>query len=57
MESVLQAARRLYNSDVTMYNNCITTFPGNIFAKVFGFKESDLLEIEEFKKANIDVNM
>lgn len=57
MESQLQAARRLYNSDVTMYNNSITTFPGNIFASIFNFKEEDLFEIDELKKVNINVNM
>lgn len=57
MESQLQAARRLYNSDVTMYNNSITTFPGNIFASVFCFKEEELFEIDELKKVNINVKM
>ena len=31
-ENSLAAARRLYNSDVTIYNTKIQTFPGNIFA-------------------------
>lgn len=57
MENTLQAARRLYNSDVTMYNNSITTFPGNMFAGIFGFKQEALFEIEEYKKANIDVKL
>ncbi len=56
MENELQAARRLYNSDVTMYNNYINTFPGNIYAQIFGFKEQELFEIDELKKINIDVN-
>ncbi len=57
MESQLQAARRLYNGDVTMYNTKITTFPGNFFSKIFGFKECELFEIDELKKVNIDVKM
>lgn len=57
MESQLQAARRLYNSDVTMYNTKISTFPGNFVAGAIGVKEEELFEIEEYKKENIKVNM
>lgn len=55
MESQLQAARRVYNSNVTMYNTAIMTFPGLIFAKVFSFKEVEFFEIESNKKENIEV--
>lgn len=50
MESQLQAARRIYNGDVTVYNIKITSFPTNIIAKIFNFSEEDLFEIEEYKK-------
>jgi LemA protein len=56
MESQLQAARRIYNGDVTLYNTKISTFPTNIVAGFFGFSQADLLEIEEYKKENIKVN-
>ena len=57
MENTLQAARRLYNSDVTIYNVKITTFPGVLFAKYFGFKPEDVFVIEEYKKENIEVKL
>jgi len=57
MENTLQAARRLYNSDVTIYNVKITTFPGVLFAKTFGFKPEDVFVIEEYKKENIEVKL
>lgn len=57
MESQLQAARRVYNGDVTLYNTAISTFPNNIFAGIFGFYEESLFEIEEYKKENINVNL
>ncbi len=57
MESQLQAARRVYNGDVTLYNTAISTFPNNIFALMFGFKEETLFEIEEYKKENINVDL
>ncbi len=55
MESQLQAARRLYNGDVTLYNTKITTFPGNVIASTMGAKEIELFEIEEYKRENISV--
>lgn len=56
MESQLQAARRIYNGDVTLYNTTISTFPNNFFAGIFGFKEEELFQIEEYKKENIKPN-
>lgn len=55
IESQLQAARRVYNSDVTSYNTSIESIPNNIFAKIFGFKRADLFQVEEFKKENINI--
>ena len=57
MESQLQAARRIYNGDVTLYNTTISTFPNVIFAKIFGFKEFELFETEEYKKENIEIDL
>ena len=57
MESQLQAARRIYNGDVTLYNTSISTFPSNIFASIFGLKKEDLFEIEEYKKENIEIDL
>lgn len=57
MESQLQAARRVYNGDVTIYNTTITTFPNNMFALIYGFSEEALFEIEEYKKENINISM
>lgn len=57
MESQLQAARRIYNIDVTNYNTKISVVPNNIIAKMFGFKEEILFEIEEYKKENINVDL
>lgn len=57
MESQLQAARRVYNGDVTLYNTAISTFPSNIFALIYGFSEEKLFEIEEYKKENINIDL
>ena len=57
IESQLQAARRIYNNDVTKYNTKIQSIPSNIIANLFGFKPFDLFQIEEYKKDNINIEM
>ena len=56
IESELQAARRIYNMEVTNYNTAINVVPKNIVANMFGFKEEELFEIEDSKRENIKVN-
>lgn len=55
IESQLQAARRIYNNDVTKYNTKIETVPTNLIASMFGMKKAELFQIEEYKRANIDI--
>ena len=57
LESQLQAARRIYNGEVTSYNDKINIVPSNIIASLFGFKEAKLFEIEEYKKENINIKL
>lgn len=57
IESQLQAARRIYNNSVTTYNTKIQSVPTNIIASLFGFKEQDLFQIEEYKKEKINVEL
>lgn len=57
MEDQLQAARRLYNMDVTAYNTSLQTFPTNLIAGIFKFKEEKLFELEAGKDANVKVNL
>jgi LemA protein len=46
IESQLQAARRIYNNDVTKYNTKIAIFPNNIMAKLLKFKPLNLFSLE-----------
>lgn len=57
IESQLQAARRIYNNDVTKFNTAIETVPTNIIANIFSFKPAELFQIEEYKKENINIEM
>lgn len=57
MESQLQAARRIYNNDVTKYNTKISIFPFNIIAKIFGFNQEILFQTDSTEiESNIETN-
>lgn len=49
LESELQAARRIYINDITLYNTYIESIPINIIASIFKFKSHPFpkFEIEE----------
>lgn len=50
IEEKVAYSRQFYNDAVTMYNNKIQMFPGNIVAGMFGFKEEELFESLEGAK-------
>lgn len=57
IESQLQAARRIYNGDVTLYNTTIQIFPNNIIASIFKMEPEELFVIDEYKAQNIEVEV
>lgn len=57
IEDQLQAARRLYNMDVTTYNTSIQIFPTNIIATIFNFKIEELFQLEPGKAENIKIDL
>jgi len=46
VEDVLQRARRYYNGTVREYNTSIESFPGNLVARIFGFRKEAFFELE-----------
>ena len=44
-EDKIAYSRQFYNDSVLMYNNKCQTFPSNIIANMFGFKEADFFEV------------
>lgn len=46
-ENKIQAARRFYNGNVMELNTKVETFPSNIVAGMFGFKQEEFFELEE----------
>ena len=57
IESQLQAARRIYNTEVTEFNTKRYKFPSNLIANIFGFKEKALFEINNSERENVNINI
>ncbi|MBQ9608993.1 MAG: LemA family protein [Lachnospiraceae bacterium] len=55
-EEHLQAARRLYNSNVTAYNSMIVTFPNNIIAGSMGAVAKEFFAAEESKRQDVKMD-
>lgn len=47
LEDKILAARRFFNASVLDYNTAIQTFPGNIFAGVFGFQQKSSFAVKD----------
>jgi LemA protein len=45
VEDAIQNARRYYNAVIRDYNTRIQTFPGNMFAGMFGFQQRQFFEL------------
>ncbi|MCW8965392.1 MAG: LemA family protein [Candidatus Pacearchaeota archaeon] len=54
-EDKVAYARQYYNDSVMAYNNLYKTFPGNMFAKMFGKKSEDYLKVTEAEKKPVKV--
>ena len=46
VESEISAARRIYSTSITTYNNKVQTFPSNLFAKLFGYKSVEPIKFD-----------
>lgn len=57
VEEHLQAARRLYNSNVSTFNQKIVVFPSSIVANLKGLKEVAFFEADETKKEDVKINL
>lgn len=54
-EDKVAYARQFYNDSILSYNNKCKTFPGKIFAGMYGFKEKEYLKIAEHEKKVVKV--
>lgn len=55
IEEDISVSRTIYNSSVTNYNNKISIFPLNLFAKILGFKEKKLYIIDNKERENVKI--
>lgn len=53
VEENLQAARRVYNSNVSIYNQKVVVFPSNIIARWKNFTEREFFEAESVKREDV----
>lgn len=54
-EEQISAARRAYNSAVTIYNNACEMFPSNLIANWFKFEKAEVFEAKEQERATPNV--
>ncbi len=57
VEEHLQAARRLYNSNVSLYNQLLVSFPTSSIAKKKGMTKKDFFEADEVKKDDVKIDL
>ena len=50
-ENKIAYSRQLYNSVTSNYNVKLETFPTNVIAGMFGFKQAEFLQVPEEEKA------
>ena len=55
VEKDIEEARKHYNETTRNYNNLIQTFPNNILAKLFGFKQAEYFEVDFITRENVNV--
>jgi LemA protein len=55
VEEQLQASRRVYNSNVSTYNQEIIVFPTSIIARHYAFAKRDFFEAEEAKRQDVKI--
>ena len=57
VEEHLQASRRLYNANVSLYNEKVLSFPSSIVAKIKGLTKKDFFTAKEVERDNVDINI
>ena len=55
VEQHLQAARRLYNSNVSAFNSAIIVFPASMVAKSKRLEEKEFFSAEESKRVDVEM--
>lgn len=56
VEENLGIARKLYNSNVSAFNQMIVVFPNSIVATTRGMKQKEFFEADDLKKEDVKIN-
>jgi len=56
-EDHLQAARRVYNMNVSSFNQAIAVFPGSMIANRARYTEKGFFEADEIKRQDVKINL
>ncbi len=56
-EDEISYARRFFNAAVREYNTAIQTFPSNLVAMIFSFREAEFFEIEQIDRQLPSLNL
>ena len=57
VEDEIAQSRKYYNGCVRMFNTKVETFPGNLFAGMFGFRSKPMFEATELQRTDVGVKM
>ena len=57
VEEHLQAARRMYNANVSILNQAIVTFPSSIVAELKGIAKKEFFEAEDKKRDDVKIEL
>ena len=57
VEERLQASRRIYNANVSRYNQVVLSFPSSIIAKINNYSELEFFEANDVAKENVNIKL
>lgn len=57
VEEHLQASRRMYNANVSSFNQALVTFPSSMIASMKGLTKKSFFEAEETKKEDVKIEL
>jgi LemA protein len=55
VEEHLQAARRVYNANVSSYNQKVQVFPSKLLASLFHYSTKEFFEADDFKRNELEI--
>ena len=57
LEEHLAASRRMYNSNVSIYNNLVLSFPSNLIGNMMNAEKQEYFQATGEEKQNVQVNL